>query len=259
MSLITLTTDFGMHDWFVGTVKGVILNLAPKATVVDITHEIPTGDIRSGAFALAAACRYFPKGTIHVAVIDPGVGSRRAAMAVRTRNYTFVGPDNGVLSLALAGEKVVSAHRLENEKYFHHPVSRTFHGRDVFAPVAAHLSKGVALARLGPKVDEFVKLDLPAPRATRSGIRGEIIYIDRFGNAFTNITADLLQRADRRSARVLRNGKLLCRVAEFYQAVPAGHPVAVIGSSGHLEIAVNGGNAARKFGIRIGDAIRLTT
>jgi S-adenosylmethionine hydrolase len=253
-----LTTDFGTEDWFVGAMKGVILGLAPKATVVDITHDIPAGDIRSGAFALAAACRCFPKGTIHVAVIDPGVGSRRNAIAVRMRNQIFVGPDNGVLSLALAGEEIVAAHRLENEKYFRLPVSRTFHGRDVFAPVAAHLSRGVALARMGPKVGEFVKLGLPAARVTKNGIHGEIIYLDRFGNAFTNITAELLPQAGQPVARVLRKGKRLCRVAEFYQAVSAGQPVAVIGSSGHLEIAVNGGNAASKLRLRIGDAIDLT-
>src|SRR6185437_8130238 len=158
MNIITLTTDFGLADWFAATMKGVILSIQPDAHIVDMTHDIRPGDIRAGAFALAAGCRFFPKATIHVAVVDPGVGSERRAIAVRTSDYFFVGPDNGVLSLALAGENIKAIHRITNERLFRHPISNTFHGRDIFAPVAGHLSKGLPVRRLGPAMKSFVRL-----------------------------------------------------------------------------------------------------
>src|SRR5215468_7695472 len=151
MSILTLTTDFGTRDWFVGAMKGVILKVNPRAVLVDLAHEIEPGDIRRGAFALAASYRFFPRGTIHVVVVDPGVGSARRAVAVQTSDYLFVGPDNGVLSAALRREKILAAHWLQNKKYFLKPVSHTFHGRDVFAPVAAQLSRGVPIDRFGPR------------------------------------------------------------------------------------------------------------
>ena len=154
MRLITLTTDFGTRDWFVGTMKGVILGIQPRARVVDITHEIGGGEVRAGAFALRASYSFFPQGTVHIAVVDPGVGSPRRALAVQTANYFFVGPDNGVLSFALMRERIKSIHALENEKYFLKPVSRTFHGRDIFAPVAAHLSRGVSIQTFGPRLKD---------------------------------------------------------------------------------------------------------
>ncbi len=166
MQLITLTTDFGTRDWFVGTMKGVILSVAPRAAVVDLTQDIPPGDIRGGAFALLAGYRFFPKGTVHDAVVDPGVGKARKAIAVQTARYCFVGPDNGVLSLALANEKIQTIRSLENREYFLHPISRTFHGRDVFAPVAAHLSRGVPIQKLGRGLKDFVRLDWPRPRSS---------------------------------------------------------------------------------------------
>lgn len=150
MNIITLTTDFGARDWFVGAMKGVILGINPRASIVDVTHEIPGGDVRGGAFVLAASYRFFSRGTVHVAVVDPGVGSRRDAIAAQTVDYFFVGPDNGVLSLALSGEKIKVIRRLENKKFFLKPVSQTFHGRDILALVAAWLSKGTPCPKLGP-------------------------------------------------------------------------------------------------------------
>jgi len=197
VQIITLTTDFGTQDWFGGTMKGVIFGVAPRATIVDITHEIPAGDIRAGAFALAASCRFFPKGTVHVAVIDPGVGGRRKAIAVQTANYFFVGPDNGVLSFALAREKIKSLHRLENPDCFLQPVSQIFHGRDIFAPVAAHLGCGTSVGKLGPAQKGFVRLSWPQPRVRRNRIEGEVVFIDRFGNAMTNIKNSSLSRQGR--------------------------------------------------------------
>jgi S-adenosyl-L-methionine hydrolase (adenosine-forming) len=253
--IITLTTDFGRQDWFVGAMKGVILRLNPRATIADLSHEVPAGDIRSGAFVLAAGCCYFPKGTVHVAVVDPGVGSARSAIAVRTADYFFVGPDNGVLSLALAREKVLSIRRLTEERFFLRPVSRTFHGRDVFAPVAAHLSRGVSARKLGPAEEDFVRLPWRESR-TRSGcVEGEIIYVDRFGNAITNITTASLPAREKYGVFVGR--KRVGPVREFYQSVPIGETVAVPGSAGFLEICVNGGSAAKKLKLRIGSGVSL--
>ncbi len=255
MSVITLTTDFGTGDWFVGTMKGVIASLAPRTTVIDLTHGLPAGDIRAGAFALAASHRFFPKGTVHVVVVDPGVGSTRKAIAVQTAKAVFVGPDNGVLSWALTGEKVRAIHGLEHEAYFLQPVSRTFHGRDVFAPVAAHLSRGVPIRKLGPVLKEFVRLEWPEPRVRRGGIEGEVVYIDRFGNAITNLAGRLVEGCGRGSCEVYARRRWNCPLRAFYQAVPARRPVALVGSSGFLEVAINGGSAEMALGVRIGTCV----
>jgi S-adenosylmethionine hydrolase len=255
VSVITLTTDFGTSDWFVGTMKGVIARIAPRCTVVDLTHDLPPGNIRGGAFALAASHRFFPKGTIHVAVVDPGVGSRRRAIAVQTANGAFVGPDNGVLSWALAKEKIRAIHALENEAYFLQPVSQTFHGRDIFAPVAAHLSRGVPIQKFGPALKEFVRLDWPESRARRGGLEGEVVYIDRFGNAITNLEDRLLESSGRASCEVHGKRRWNCPLKTFYQAVPPKRPIAIVGSSGFLEIAVNGGSAEKVLGVRVGTRV----
>jgi S-adenosyl-L-methionine hydrolase (adenosine-forming) len=257
VQILTLTTDFGTADWFVGTMKGVILNIAPRTKVVDITHEISNGDIRAGAFALAAGYRFFPRKAIHVAVVDPGVGSRRTAIAVQTADYFFIGPDNGVLSLALAKERIKSIHRITNEKFFLPAVSQTFHGRDVFAPVAAHLCEGVAIRKVGPEQKYFTRLDWSGPRQSHGTLQGEVVYIDRFGNAITNITGELLAQLKASSLRIFVQNGRLCPVKDFYQAVPVGKPVGVTGSDGFLEIAVNGGSAAEQFGLKLGDAVEV--
>lgn len=257
MSIITLTTDFGTCDWFVGAVKGVMLGIYPRATLVDVTHEIAAGDIRGGAFALAQAYRFFPKRTVHVAVVDPGVGSSRKPIAVRTADYFFVGPDNGVLSYALVQEKVKAIHSLENSAYFLRPVSQTFHGRDIFAPVAAHLSRGVPIGKLGTALKDMVRLDWPQPRKGRGGIEGEVVYIDRFGNAITNLDGRLLRGLERSVCDIHCGRRQTCPVGAFYQAVATGSSVALVGSSGLLEITVNGGSAAKGLGLEIGTRVML--
>ena len=257
MSVITLTTDFGTHDWFVGAMKGVIACIAPKATIIDLTHDLPPGDIRGGAFAFAASCPFFPKGTIYVVVVDPGVGSRRKAIAVQTATGVFVGPDNGVLSWALAKEKLTAIHALENEAYFLQPVSQTFHGRDVFAPVAAHLSRGVPIQKLGPALKDFVRLEWPEPRRQRGGLEGEVVYIDRFGNAISNLETGLLRGSAGASCEVYAKRHRFCPLKTFYQAVTPKALVALLGSSGFLEIAANGASAQNLLGIRIGDRVVL--
>ena len=257
MSVITLTTDFGTRDWFVGAMKGVILGIAPPARVVDVTHEIPTGDIRTGAFALGAACRFFPEGTVHVAVVDPGVGSRRKGIIVQTDAAVFVGPDNGVLSRALAEARIKAIHALENQAYFLKPVSRTFHGRDIFAPVAAHLSRGVPIRKFGPAVSNFARLTWPQPRRQRVGIEGEVIHIDHFGNAITNLEADLVRKLGRSVCEIRGRHRRVCPVKAFYQAVAPGKPVALVGSSDLLEIAVNGSSAEAALGLKVGTRVLL--
>ena len=253
MRIITLTTDFGLGDWFVGTMKGVIAGLAPQTHVIDITHDVPAGEVRAGAFALAAAYRFFPKGTIHVAVVDPGVGTKRKAVAVQTADHCFVGPDNGVLSWALRGEKVKSVRVLENRALFLRPLSQTFHGRDIFAPVAAYLSRGLSTKELGPVVKDFVRLPWPEPRRRPGRTEGEVIYIDRFGNAITNLPVD--GSAECASCEILGKRRVVCPLKTSYQSVSSGRPVVVPGSSGFLEVAINGGAAAKLLGLKIGSRI----
>ncbi|TMP99216.1 MAG: SAM-dependent chlorinase/fluorinase, partial [Verrucomicrobia bacterium] len=220
--VITLTTDFGATDWFVGTMKGVILGISPRAQIVDLTHEIAAGDIRAASFVLAAGCRFFPPGTIHVVVVDPGVGSHRIILSVQTKNYTFLGPDNGVLSPALANEGVKAVYQVTNKKFFLSPVSQTFHGRDLFAPVAGYLMNGVPPQKLGSKVHDFVRLEWPQPRRSKNEVRGEILYIDHFGNAISNLAESLLSSFDPDRCELLVKRKHWCRLGPFYRAARAG-------------------------------------
>ena len=255
MSVITLTTDFGNRDWFVGTMKGVILAINPRARVVDLTHEISPGDIRQGAFALAAASRYFPAGTIHVAVVDPGVGSRRRAIAVKTKRFIFVGPDNGVLSLSLDGEEIRTVRLLENPKLLLREVSHTFHGRDIFAPMAAHLSTGIGFRKVGPRANSYVRLDWPRPLSSGGEVTGQIVHLDHFGNAITNVPATLLPVGADLLVQV--NDASPIPLREFYAAVPVGKPVAVAGSTGFVEIAINGGSASASLGLQRGAPVTI--
>ena len=258
MQLITLITDFGLADWFVGTMKGVILGVNPRARIVDITHDIAPGDFRAGAFALSSSCRFFPVGTVHVAVVDPGVGSGRKAIAVRTANYFFVGPDNGVLSWALRAEEVEAIHLIENEDYMLRPVSHTFHGRDIFVPGAGHIARGLTLDKLGRSTKDLIRLPWPTRNRRGRRVQGEIIYIDRFGNAITNIENDAVAKAQERSCEVRVGARRYkCTLKMFYQAAPKHAPIAIPGSCGLLEIAVNGGSAEKLLGLKVGTRVML--
>ncbi len=257
MPNITLTTDFGTRDWFVGTMKGVILGINPRAAVVDISHEIAAGDIRAGAFVLKACCRFFPKGTIHVAVVDPRVGSARRAIAVQTADYLFVGPDNGILSWALAAEEIKAIAALENGNYFLPNISATFHGRDIFAPAAAHLSRALPILKLGPRLNDFVRLRWPEVLLKPGRLVGEVVFIDRFGNAITNIPSEAFRDLRIVNAAVFRERKRVCGLGEFYQSVPPGKPVALVGSSGFLEVAIYGGNATRSLDLLVGTKLSV--
>lgn len=235
--------------------KGVILRLAARVKLIDLTHEIAAGDIRAGAFALAASYSFFPRKTVHVAVVDPGVGTARHAIAVQTARYFFVGPDNGVLSTALARERVIAVHRLENPRYWLPEISATFHGRDVFAPVAAHLSLGIAIRNFGPQAKNYVRLDWPNPRVAAGRIQGEVVYVDRFGNAITNIREKTLDALREPGVFVAR--KRVCGLAPTYHSVRAGRALAVIGSSGFVEIAVNGASAAKMLKLKAGTCVEI--
>ncbi len=249
--VITLLTDFGGRDWFVPSLKGVILGIAPRARIVDVTHEIQPQDVRAGAFMLAAVAGAFPRGTIHVAVVDPGVGSRRKAIAVKTRRSILIGPDNGLLSLAAEQQGVVETRALENPRLFRQPVSDTFHGRDVFAPVAAHLARGTRFAAVGPRYPSIRRLRWPEPRRSRAGFAGEIIHIDHYGNLITNISADEVTRG----CRVRIGRRRLGAISSGYSGVARGEAIAVINSLGLLEIGVRDGNAARSMRLGCGAVV----
>jgi hypothetical protein len=264
MPVITLLTDFGTHDAYVAIMKGVILKVNPRATIVDITHWVGPQNVHQAAYAIAGSYRYFPAETVHIVVVDPGVGSRRAIVALRLNGQTFLAPDNGVLSPFLEKETIEKIVRVENTDYFLKPVSRTFHGRDVFAPVGAHLSLGLPLDRLGTPIEStaLVRLDLVQPRLGKDGrISGTVIDIDRFGNLITNVDWPFVKRhypaADHSRLRlVIGRHKLNC-LSATYESVTPGTPLFLVGSRGFFEISVNQGNAARFFAARTGNSITV--
>jgi S-adenosyl-L-methionine hydrolase (adenosine-forming) len=253
MSIITLTTDFGASDGYVGTMKGVIFSIAPDAALVDITHEIAPQAIRQAAYVLHAAAPYFPRGTIHLAVVDPGVGSARRALAVRTSHGFLVGPDNGLFTLLLAEELDAECRAITNAKYMLPHVSATFHGRDVFAPVAAHLATGADLADLGPRIADPVTFPVPRPTRQPDGSwLGCVLYADHFGNVITSVTEDLLRQlfgGGLHSVEIVIGQQRISGMRCTFSEGAPGELVALVGSSGHLEIAVTNGNAARALNV----------
>lgn len=251
--ILTLTTDFGLSDHYVGVMKGVILGICPDAQIVDISHQVSRYAIGEGAFTIAQAYRYFPPGTVHVAVVDPGVGSPRRPIVVEAAGQLFVGPDNGVFGMIFAGEKH-EVRLIRNRRYFREPVSHTFHGRDIFAPVAAHLASGVAPSRMGKVIADYVRPPFERPRQT--GARtwtGQILNVDRFGNVITNFHADDFPALEQIS---IGRGKAR-RLVRSYTEAGAGELVAIAGSSGYLEVSVNQGSAAEKIGCRAGGACHI--
>jgi S-adenosylmethionine hydrolase len=255
--IITLTTDFGTADGYVGAMKGVILSLAPDATVVDISHDVPPQAVRHGARLLATAVPYFPTGTVHVAVVDPGVGSARRGIALQTPHATFVGPDNGLFSPFV--RQRVACFALSNPATHYHPVSVTFHGRDIFAPVAAHLVNGLCLTELGPPVED--PLVLPEPEAQRlpdGRLRAQVVYVDRFGNLVMNVRPHEWagEGVDQSGIRVAV-GNVSLTVRHTYADVAPGTLLALVGSSGYLEVAVCEGSAAERLGVGMGATVEV--
>lgn len=259
--IVTLLTDFGTADFYVGAMKGALLSVNPDARIVDITHEAPAQDVRAGAFTLLAAYEAFPPGTIHVAVVDPGVGSTRRPILVATRKHFFVGPDNGLFSYVYECEPGYRIFHLTNEKYFRSKVSATFHGRDVFATVAGALTLGVRPEELGEPATGEVRLEGLTPRVTRSGVvEGSVIHVDRFGNCVTNITRrEFPDETVSRGARIEIGGREIKTFRRFFAEGPVEdeEPFAIWGSAGFLEIAVNRGSAARLLNVKRGQAVLL--
>jgi S-adenosyl-L-methionine hydrolase (adenosine-forming) len=257
--LITLLTDFSTGDYFVAAVKGVILASNPKARIVDMTHDIAPHDIEAGAFTLLAACSSFPTGTIHVAVVDPGVGSSRRPILIQTSEQFFVGPDNGIFSHVCDQSERVEIFHLTNSKYFRQPVSPTFNGRDIFAPVAAALSAGIKPGELGEKIKDHVKLRPLKAETSQSGeIVGRVIHIDRFGNCVTNITQAELKPELIAAGAKLRVKRKLVKSFRSYFAEDTGSKdkvFAIWGSAGFLELAAAQESAAKVLNVRRGDSV----
>ena len=257
--IITLTTDFGLKDPYAAEMKAAILSICPNATIVDVTHEIAKFNIRMGAFMLASAVPYFPKGSVHVAVVDPGVGTRRRPIVIQTQRSFFVGPDNGLLVLAAEKQGILRVHELTNPRFMLPKVSNTFHGRDIFAPAAAHLLNGVKPAEFGPEIREVAKPEFAEVTRKNNLLLGEALHVDGFGNIITNINEKEVAQSHVKGALTveLASYKLKLKLGKAYGEAEPQEPLALIGSHGFLEIALNQGSAAAKFETKPGDKIKL--
>ena len=255
--VIALLTDFGMRDHYVGALKGVALGICPDVTLVDISHDVPAHDVAAGALELAAVYRYFPSGTIFLVVVDPGVGSSRRGIAMETADYKFVAPDNGVLTPIVDAHPPRRVVELSERKYARPTVSRTFEGRDRFAPAAAWLAKGVDLAALGRSAGAIHRLELPRPRVEPSSITGEVVRVDRFGNLITNIDRRAFEALTREPVEIRAGVHPVSRLVSTYADAPPGEICALFGSTDHLEIAVNGASAAERLALTRGAAVQV--
>ena len=256
MPIITLLTDFGTKDHYVASMKGVILNINPQCTLMDITHQVRPHDIQEGAFILANTYSYFPKGTIHLSVVDPGVGGTRKPILLVTQNYFFVGPDNGLFTFVAQREKVKQVVVLTKQKYFLPKISTTFHGRDIFAPVAAHLSLGIKPNAFGYEINSLEKIRFQKAIIREGKLLGEIFHVDTFGNLVSNIDEEKLFRFTKGHPFVIRAGRIIIQgLKKGYGEGKKGEQIALIGSSGFLEISVREGNAQKMLKVERGDRI----
>lgn len=254
--VITLLTDFGLSETYAGQMKGAILSVAPDARIIDLTHEVAPQNVVAGAFLLASSVGAFPKGTIHAAVVDPGVGGVRKILCALAGGHVYLAPDNGLLSFVFAAHEPDAVYHVKNPAYFRETVSPTFHGRDIIAPVAAHLALGLAPSKLGPRIKTYKNIEIPAPRRImEKSLRGEVIHIDRFGNAITNISADAVKKIS--EPVVFADNMRVGPLAQTFGDSPRGGAVALVGSFGNLEIAVNSGSAAKTLGLEVGDPVTL--
>ena len=246
--VIALLSDFGSRDHYAGTMKGVILGICPEATLVDITHDVAAHDVLEGALQLAAAYRFFPAGTVFLAVVDPGVGSARRGIAVEAGDYRFVAPDNGVLTEVLRETPPRRVVELSERRYARPTVTRTFEGRDRFAPAAAWLGKGTQLSALGRTVTDIQRIDIPVPETIGATLRGAVLTVDRFGNLVTNIDRRTFEGfAKQGEFRILAGGTPVGRLVSTYAEIPSGEVCALFGSSDHLELAANAVSAAEQL------------
>ena len=264
MSIITLLTDFGTEDAYVGMMKGVILSIYSQAIIIDITHHIDPQDVIQAAYIIKSCYRYFPEGTVHLLVVDPGVGSDRKIVALEMRGQIFLAPDNGVLTLLMDQGETDAVVSVENTRYFLEPVSRTFHGRDIFAPVGAHLSRGLDIKTLGPSLDQenLVHLKILTPYISDDNrLVGTVVWFDRFGNCISNIDAALVKQMDKSGSGKMLEIKIgehtIKGISLSYAETEPQSPLAIIGGLGYLEIALNKGNAKHALGIEKGETVTL--
>jgi S-adenosylmethionine hydrolase len=256
--VIALLSDFGTRDHYAGTMKGVMVGICPDVTLVDISHDVSPHDILDGALQLAAACRYFPAHTIFLAVVDPGVGSVRRGIAAEAGDYRFVAPDNGVLTLALRDFPPKRVVELTERRYARPTVSRTFEGRDRFAPAAAWLAKGIQLTALGRPVPDYQRLDVPVPEVMEDTVRGTVLRVDRFGNVMTNIDRRTFEAAVRgRPVQVVVNGQRVDQIVATYADIPPNGICGLFGSTDHLELAANSASAAEQLGVARGAVVEV--
>lgn len=255
--VITLTTDFGLQDHYVGVLKAVLLGISPESRLIDISHEIPPQDIMAAAWVVRNSAMMFPAGTVHLVVVDPGVGTDRKGVALKIEDQYFVGPDNGIFSL-IGEEFDYELVELTNKKYWRENISNTFHGRDIFAPVAAHIANGVSMDKLGKPLDSLVTYRWAVPISDKDGIQGWIVHIDRFGNLISNISEDLIFESGKPSQlKVYVGNTILKGLVSTFGAVTDGEPAAYIGSSGMLEIGINKGNAREMLGVVKGAQVSI--
>lgn len=256
--IVTLTTDFGYRDPFVAIMKGVIHTIRRELEIIDVTHSITPYDTMQGALCVSRFRNYFPKGTVHVVVVDPGVGSQREGIIIRTERYFYVGPNNGLFSML--DSYIEKAVKIENPKYLLHPVSATFHGRDVFAPVAAHLTQ-TDMAEFGPDIDKLERLDIPKPDLEDDTVSGQVIGFDHFGNAATNITIEMVNELkDKKrggSVEVRIGSHVINSLSDYYQTGNEDSLGAIINSFDFLELFMRNANAQKKIGIKRGDGVSV--
>jgi S-adenosyl-L-methionine hydrolase (adenosine-forming) len=258
--VITLTTDFGTNDHFVGALKGVIVDIVPEAQIVDITHAVQAFDVLDGALAIAQTYSYFPTGTVHMVVVDPGVGTTRRPILASSDGFHFVAPDNGVLSMVYAKEERIRVRHITSDHYFRQPVSNTFHGRDVFAPVAAYLAKQVDSDKFGDEIEDYVKFAAPRPKpAGENRIRGVVLKVDRFGNLITNVTPDDAPAlfAGKGGFKITVGSKEITDIRSAYAEGGPGEVFGVLGSMGYLEIVANRAPAAQLTGAGKGSEVSI--
>jgi len=259
--IITLTTDFGSNDHFIGAMKGVILSIVPEAQIVDICHSVQAFDVLDGALTISQAYSYFPTRTVHVVVVDPGVGTARRPIVASCDKYHFVAPDNGVLSLVYAREERMHVRHITSEHYFLQPVSNTFHARDIFSPVAAYLAKEVDSLKFGDEVEDYVRFSAPKPKAVdENRLRGVVLKVDRFGNLVTNITpqdAPILFGSTGKAFKIVVGSREITEIHSAYAEGAPGEVIGILGSMGFLEIAANRGAAAQLTGAGKGSDVTI--
>ena len=256
--VITLTTDFGTRDPYVGIMKGIVLSINPDARLVDITHEIPAQDINNASFVIANSYEYFPSGTVHIGVVDPGVGGDRKNIGILTERYFFIGPDNGIFTIMSKKEKILEVREITNQPFILDKISDTFHGRDVFAPCAGHLSAGSFFSDIGPVIKNITSLEHPELTENRNILTGEMVSIDSFGNLITNLSIERFRLfTGNHGFEIYYASERFNKIGSHYVDVDFGKPLVLFGSSGYLEISMNGGSAEQYFMTTVGTTVTI--